>query len=120
MGCMGGGAEASPEEKKKHAEAQKMIRDYENKDKKIVRLLLLGTGGCGKSTIFKQMKIINSNGYTKEELEQQKQIVWRNVLEIFLVLVRFVDTVLSQEESSAKYEHTNAVCSIITLLSLII
>ena len=33
-----------------------------------VKLLLLGSAECGKSTVLKQMKIIHQNGYTKEEL----------------------------------------------------
>jgi guanine nucleotide-binding protein G(i) subunit alpha len=33
-----------------------------------VKLLLLGSAECGKSTVLKQMKIIHQNGYSKEEL----------------------------------------------------
>ena len=33
-----------------------------------VKLLLLGSAECGKSTVLKQMKIIHQNGYTREEL----------------------------------------------------
>ena len=33
-----------------------------------VKLLLLGSAECGKSTVLKQMKIIHQNGYTVDEL----------------------------------------------------
>ena len=33
-----------------------------------VKLLLLGSAECGKSTVLKQMKIIHQNGYSREEL----------------------------------------------------
>ena len=33
-----------------------------------VKLLLLGSAECGKSTVLKQMKIIHQNGYTRDEL----------------------------------------------------
>lgn len=34
-----------------------------------VRVLLLGPGGCGKSTIVKQMKVNYKNGFDQSELE---------------------------------------------------
>ena len=43
--------------------------------------LLLGSGESGKSTILKQMKIINQNGYTKQELFTWRVIVYRNIVE---------------------------------------
>ena len=35
---------------------------------KVTKMLLLGAGESGKSTIFKQMKIINKDGYSKKEV----------------------------------------------------
>jgi guanine nucleotide-binding protein G(i) subunit alpha len=49
--------------------------------KKEVKVLLLGSGESGKSTIVKQMKILHKDGYTKEELYEYKPFVYKNVLD---------------------------------------
>lgn len=43
--------------------------------------VIVGSGESGKSTILKQMKIINQNGYSKEELRSWRIIVYRNLIE---------------------------------------
>lgn len=48
---------------------------------KEVKILLLGSGESGKSTIVKQMKILHQNGYTKEELYEFKPFVYKNILD---------------------------------------
>ncbi|KAL9643502.1 hypothetical protein ABK040_010116 [Willaertia magna] len=53
-----------------------------------IKVLLLGAGESGKSTIFKQMKIINLNGYTEEERESYKEIIYGNILKAMKVLVQ--------------------------------
>lgn len=45
-----------------------------------VRLLLLGAGESGKSTLVKQMKIIHGDGYTSEELSSYKPTVCDNLV----------------------------------------
>lgn len=50
------------------------------KEKKVVQVLLLGAGESGKSTIFKQMKIIHHNGYTNEEKMAFKPIIQGNIV----------------------------------------
>lgn len=50
-------------------------------DKKVIKLLLLGAGECGKSTILKQMKILHCSGFEKEEEENYRQLIFKNVLE---------------------------------------
>eukprot|EP00967_Tisochrysis_lutea_P087468 scaffold123748_cov32-Tisochrysis_lutea.AAC.1 len=52
------------------------------------KMLLLGAGESGKSTIFKQMQVITSGGYTKQELASFKWIIHRNVLDAIQILVR--------------------------------
>ncbi|KAG7666443.1 GPA2 [[Candida] subhashii] len=46
-----------------------------------VKVLLLGSGESGKSTIVKQMKIIHQDGYSEEELIEYKPFVYKNVLD---------------------------------------
>lgn len=52
-----------------------------NKDKE-VKVLLLGAGESGKSTIIQQLKILHQNGFNHEELLEYRPVVFKNVLEI--------------------------------------
>ncbi|XBW35239.1 hypothetical protein QEN19_000803 [Hanseniaspora menglaensis] len=46
------------------------------------KVLLLGVGESGKSTILKQFKVLHQGGYTKQELLDMKGIIYRNLLDI--------------------------------------
>ncbi|CAH1795126.1 unnamed protein product [Owenia fusiformis] len=50
-------------------------------DDKIIKILLLGAGESGKSTLVKQMKIIHNDGFTDEELISFKPTVLDNLLQ---------------------------------------
>jgi len=52
-----------------------------------VKLLLLGAGESGKSTLAKQMKIIHLEGFTKDELLNMKSIIYGNIVGSIRVLV---------------------------------
>ena len=54
-------------------------------------MLLLGTGGSGKSTIAKQMKVIHLNGYTETEKTLYTEFVHLNIFLGFKALVRAMD-----------------------------
>jgi len=54
------------------------------------KLLLLGAGESGKTTIAKQMKIIHLKGFTEDECLSYKSIIFNNVITSMRVLVTAV------------------------------
>ena len=60
-----------------------------DKGNRVIKLLLLGAGESGKSTIFKQISIINGKEPTKEELEENIPVVHMNVFNNMILLLEF-------------------------------
>ena len=56
------------------------------------RILLLGTGESGKSTVVKQMKIIHMNGFTEKEIDNFTLTVRGNLIDSMMILVLAMDT----------------------------
>ncbi|KAJ9121548.1 guanine nucleotide-binding protein subunit alpha [Naganishia vaughanmartiniae] len=65
----------------------KQIEEDSRKFKKECKILLLGSGESGKSTIVKQMKIIHQNGYSKDELLQFKMVIYKNLIDSAQALI---------------------------------
>ncbi|CAH1264444.1 GNAI3 [Branchiostoma lanceolatum] len=90
MGC------AISAEDKAAAERSKMIdknlRADGEKAAREVKLLLLGAGESGKSTIVKQMKIIHEDGYSEEECMQYKAVVYSNTIQSLIAIIRAMGT----------------------------
>lgn len=55
---------------------------------KDIKLLLLGAGESGKSTIVKQMKIIHDSGFTQEDFKQYKPVVYSNTIQSMVAILR--------------------------------
>lgn len=47
-----------------------------------------GAGESGKSTIVKQMKIIHETGYSREECEQYKPVIYSNTIQSLMTIIR--------------------------------
>jgi len=90
MSCFGGGGSTDDKEKaKKSREIDILISKERNVTKDQYKLLLLGPGESGKSTIFKQMKIIQKNGgFTEEERMNYKSIILGNLITQMKVLIK--------------------------------
>jgi len=59
----------------------RQIEEDSKRYKRECKILLLGSGESGKSTIVKQMKIIHQNGYSRDELLAFRPLIWKNLLE---------------------------------------
>ena len=74
-------AQQDKEEKDHSDEIDRQIEEDSKKFRKECKILLLGSGEGGKSTIVKQMKIIHQNGYTPEELSKFKHAIYSNLVD---------------------------------------
>ncbi|CAF4440629.1 unnamed protein product [Rotaria sp. Silwood2] len=78
-------------------QTNKLINEALERDRKEMnsesKLLLLGAGESGKSTVVKQMKIkpvgiiFNENGYTKEECLHFKPVIFSNTIQSMLAIL---------------------------------
>ncbi|KAI6379959.1 G protein alpha subunit [Pyricularia grisea] len=81
---MGACMSASSEESEQKKRSQRIDKDLEEDSKRLRReckILLLGSGESGKSTIVKQMKIIHLKGYSDDELYNYRPTVFKNLIE---------------------------------------
>jgi guanine nucleotide-binding protein subunit alpha len=46
-----------------------------------IKMLLLGAGESGKSTMLKQMKLIHLDGYNNQERDAYKEIIFSNTIQ---------------------------------------
>lgn len=53
----------------------------------MIKILVVGPGDSGKSTILKQMRIIHDKNYTNEECRRYKPVIIQNILDSTIRLV---------------------------------
>lgn len=52
-----------------------------------IKLLLLGTGESGKSTVLKQLKLLHKGGFTQQERAQYSHIIWCDAVQSMKILI---------------------------------
>ncbi|XP_028288697.1 guanine nucleotide-binding protein G(olf) subunit alpha-like [Parambassis ranga] len=91
MGCLGGQTEEERLDEKAKREANKKIEKQLQKERQAYkathRLLLLGAGESGKSTIVKQMRILHVDGFNDEEKQEKAQDIRKNVKDAIVTIV---------------------------------
>ncbi|KAI9361449.1 guanine nucleotide binding protein, alpha subunit [Pilaira anomala] len=70
----------------------KKIKADQKRMKKEVKLLLLGAGESGKSTVLKQMRLIHASGFKSSEREGFRVIVFFNIFSTMQALIEALDS----------------------------
>jgi len=96
MGCCG-----TSEDPDSAAISKQNAADH-RKDQAVKKLLLLGAGESGKSTLFKQMITLYGRGFPEEERRGYTHIVHQNTISAINILVQF----------AAKLQESNPQCKI--------
>uniref|UniRef100_A0AAY4BG68 Guanine nucleotide-binding protein G(Olf) subunit alpha n=1 Tax=Denticeps clupeoides TaxID=299321 RepID=A0AAY4BG68_9TELE len=99
MGCLGNSkTEDQRIDEKAQREANKKIEKQLQKERQAYkathRLLLLGAGESGKSTIVKQMRILHVNGFNAEEKKQKILDIRKNVKDAIVTIVSAMSTLI--------------------------
>merc|ERR1712141_710869 len=98
MGCCGIKEKDEADEEKRMKKTNKEIEKQIQKDKQVYRathrLLLLGAGESGKSTLVKQMRILHvEDPFSEEERAEKKADIRQNVRDAILTLAQAMSTI---------------------------
>ncbi|KAM9848967.1 guanine nucleotide-binding protein subunit alpha-14-like [Aulostomus maculatus] len=72
----------SEEEKRTIAvdkEIQRILKQQKKKERREIKILLLGTGESGKTTFIRQMRIIHGRGFSEEERKGFAKCIFQNI-----------------------------------------
>ncbi|ORZ18800.1 guanine nucleotide binding protein, alpha subunit [Absidia repens] len=79
------------DEKARNEEIENQIKRDKINMRNEVKMLLLGAGESGKSTLIKQMKLIHDGGYSSDEREAFKEIIFSNTIQSMRVILEAMD-----------------------------
>lgn len=82
-----GSCQSNPESKQ-NRKLEGELKAMKGQENAVMKILLLGAGESGKSTIFKQMTILHTAGYSKEDKMQLVSTVHQNCLQNAHNLIR--------------------------------
>ncbi|XP_050951295.1 guanine nucleotide-binding protein subunit alpha-11-like [Labeo rohita] len=62
-------------------EIKRILAEQKKRQRKEIKVLLLGTGESGKTTFIKQMQIIHGSGYSDDERRSYAKLVFQNIFQ---------------------------------------
>ncbi|ORZ21377.1 guanine nucleotide binding protein, alpha subunit [Absidia repens] len=91
MGCCHSNNQSVSAEFLHNEEIDQVLRAEKIKHQHEAKLLLLGSGESGKSTLVKQIRLIHDNGFTNAERQAFREVVAKNLLQSMVTLLEAVD-----------------------------
>lgn len=109
---MGGCMSVPPEEreaKQRSAAIDRQLRNDQREYENTIKILLLGAGESGKSTVVKQMKIIHGDGYSQQELESFTPVIYGNLAASMRVIVNAMEKLGIRFANPVNQDHAKAI-----------
>jgi hypothetical protein len=107
MGCCSGKAgltDKEREDQQYHNMNAKKGKELQEKDNRVLKILLLGPGESGKSTIFKQMHLLyGTDGFNDAVRHNFKQVIRKNVVEWMQGLIKAAERFKLPFESKVRF-----------------
>ncbi|KAI8141026.1 guanine nucleotide binding protein, alpha subunit [Fennellomyces sp. T-0311] len=107
MGCCQ--SAETQEGKARNEEIENQIKRDKLNLRNEVKMLLLGAGESGKSTILKQMKLIHDDGYSLDEREAFKEIIFSNTVQSMRVILEAMDDMGVSFTNSENQKHATVI-----------
>lgn len=98
MGC--GQSSESKEGKQRNEEIENQLKRDKLNLRNEIKMLLLGAGESGKSTILKQMKLIHEGGYSRDERESFREVSGTSKYEVGVTAIDSLDRSSSPTQCS--------------------
>ncbi|KAF9028550.1 heterotrimeric G-protein alpha subunit, GPA1-like protein [Hymenopellis radicata] len=105
MGCCQSSQGEDPQAKARNDEIENQLKKDRMMAKNEIKMLLLGAGESGKSTVLKQMKLIHHGGYNDQERDSYKEIIFSNTIQsmrAILDALPLLDLTLSPQNDARK------------------
>ncbi|KAE9963504.1 hypothetical protein BLS_007169 [Venturia inaequalis] len=105
------GRKSQDPEKLKNEEIERGLRADKKRQEREVKLLLLGAGESGKSTVLKQMRIINTEGFNKQERKAWRVTIFDNLVNSFQCILgemEHLDVTFEDENNEEHGEWLNS------------
>ncbi|KAL3108347.1 hypothetical protein niasHT_014496 [Heterodera trifolii] len=95
-----------------NSQIQRQIEADKRASESIIKLLLLGAGESGKSTVLKQMKIIHDNGFSTDDLLSKRNLVYGNAIQAMYFILSGMHKLKLPFHSQACQEHCKLIHAI--------
>uniref|UniRef100_A0A0M3HW52 Guanine nucleotide-binding protein G(Q) subunit alpha n=1 Tax=Ascaris lumbricoides TaxID=6252 RepID=A0A0M3HW52_ASCLU len=96
-----------------HKKIEEQIAKEANNASPIVKLLLLGPGESGKSTVLKQMRIIHLNGFSDQELLNRRSAIYSNTVQSMFQLLEGMDQLVIKMSNPDRQADAEVIRSVI-------